>query len=214
MALRPLDAQIKGLAHDARPSKRGHGVGSYSTSKLFTSMKKRVRNRFLHPCCCCHLPSQFQPFCGCDAHGLSSPRSRGDQARHQQLPHISPHVIFLQDPMFPDERESHITPLPSRLLLRPYLLGSQSQVHSQRFNTRLQYNSYSIAPLLKPLLQILTRCDRLALAFFSSFIDRRLQTLFLNLSFSMFSKGICHFHQFLVSPIHEGCDVIHKNPQF
>ena len=41
-------------------------------------------------CCCCHLPPQLQAFCWCDAHCLTSPRSRKDQADSQQLPHPSP----------------------------------------------------------------------------------------------------------------------------
>ena len=44
--------------------------------------------------CCRHLPPQEKAFCSCNTCRLSSPRSRRNQARPQQLPHSDPHVVF------------------------------------------------------------------------------------------------------------------------
>ena len=64
-------------------------------------------------------------------------RSGKDQTRPQQVPHTSPHVKFLEDPIFLDKGEFHITLLSFRLQLH----GSRSQVHFKRYNTSRQYNS-------------------------------------------------------------------------
>ena len=62
---------------------------------------------------------------------------------------------------------------PSRLLFRSQLLGSRSQVHSKRFDTRRHNHSF-LAAFLKPLLQIYARRDYFALSFFPSFSERQL----------------------------------------
>ena len=125
------------------------------------------------------LASFFQPFSKRDTHSLSSPHSRRDQTCPQQLPHTSRHVVFQEVPFFFDKRESHITRLSSRHLLRPQLLGFRSQVHSRRFHTRRQNNSFFLAAFLTSLLQTCAGGDCLALSFFPSVSDRQLQVLLL-----------------------------------
>ena len=67
---------------------------SSSTSKAITFMEKVRATRCFISYCCCHLPPQLEPICRRDGHSLSSPRSRGNQARSQQLSHPNPHVFF------------------------------------------------------------------------------------------------------------------------
>ena len=73
----------------------------------------------------------------------------------------------MEDQIFPDKRESHITLLPSRRLSRhPTAWFSSSGSPPQRFNIRRQDNSFFLAAFLQPLLQTIARSD--------SFSDRQL----------------------------------------
>ena len=57
-----------------------------------------ARGRLLLACCCCHLPFSTSNL---SVHALASPSSTTSAP-------LSSYIFFLEDPIFPDNRESHI----------------------------------------------------------------------------------------------------------
>ena len=175
-----------------------------------------VQRIFLASSCICSSSTSPTPIPICfDANGLSSPCSRGDQSRPQQLPHTSPRVSFMGDPIFPDERESHITLLSSRFLLRSQLLGFGSQVDSKHFKTRRRNNSFFPAAFLKLLLssRYLQEVSALLFPSFPPSVFDSFRPFFLYLSFQLLQNFFCHLSTnslFLLS--HKSCDVRRKHP--
>ena len=139
----------------SRPSQllsNGHGVKVLSQLQN-NSPPRRERHRYrILLACCCHLPPQFQPFCWRDANGLSSPCTRKDRTRPQQLPPSSPHVTVPEDPIVP-EAKSHIalpssppsTSLPNCLVL---VLKSTPSVSTLVANTTRSFLLHSRNPVI------------------------------------------------------------------
>ena len=129
--------------------------------KIFTSMKSDKETDSFLPAAAaicllfCSLSVGAKPT-ACPLHALA-----GDQSRPQQLPHTSPHVNFLKDPIFRNKRGSHITLLPSRLLFCSQLLRSCPQVHSIGFNAGCKAHSIPSAAFLKLLFQTVARRNHL-----------------------------------------------------